>query len=80
MADKGIIRCAVAQVYVGAGRRYLTLRAACRAEARRTVRLWLSAQGEERAEEDWYRPRVERLAGLYRARFLRLSREGQAHG
>jgi hypothetical protein len=60
-----------AVVFRGGKRRYFTLRAACMAEARMTIRKWLDDQGEPPAKEEWYRPRVKRLAGLYMARHRR---------
>jgi hypothetical protein len=71
-----------ATVFVGNGRRYLTLEAACAAEARRTIREWCSIQGEDYGslDSDWYHTRVRRLAGLYKARFRRLTERNNEHG
>jgi hypothetical protein len=75
------IKRSFAVAYHGGGRRYLTLRSACFAEARKAVREWCDKQGEDWRELDidWYAPRVKRLAGMYKARFHRLTNGGD-HG
>jgi len=64
------VRSEPATVYRGGGRRYLTLAAACRAEARAKVKQRLTGMGEE-WDDDWCHPRIDRLARLYRAAFRR---------
>lgn len=71
-----MITVGTATVYSAGGRRYLTLDAACRAKARAFIKRWLIDQGEEwgSMDQDWYYPRVSRLAGLYKAQHKRLAR------
>ena len=53
-------------VFHSGRRRYLTLKAACRDAARRKVFARLHENGDEiSGNEDWWKPRVERLARFY---------------
>lgn len=62
-----------ATVYSSGRRRYLTLKAACRDMARQRVFDALHEMGEYQPyDEDWWRPRVDRLTRLY-VRWCRLS-------
>ncbi|MEC3912214.1 hypothetical protein U5A82_17545 [Sphingobium sp. CR2-8] len=68
MGESLIVSSESATVYRGGGRRYLTLPAACRAEARAKVKQRLRDTGDE-WDDDWCRPRIDRLARFYRHQF-----------
>lgn len=55
------MKIGITKVYYGGGRRWFTLRAACRAHARTVINKRRSLEGYERGE-DWPTERVERLA------------------
>lgn len=68
-----MIRKVIAEAFYGGGRRWFTLDAACKAEANNVMRKALSEMGEETANNEWFFPRRNRLAGLYKARWKRLN-------
>ena len=77
MTDHLPVRSESATVYRGGGGRYLTLNAACRAEARAKVKQRLRDTGDE-WDDDWCRPRIDRLARFYRVHFRTRLSQGQA--
>lgn len=61
-----MVQTEAATIYRGGGRRWLTLRAACRAEARMRYRSRCRKMGDEwNPLDDYYGPRIERLARWY---------------
>jgi hypothetical protein len=74
----GGIKRESAIVFRGGRRRFFTLNAACLAEARETIRERLRRDGEDHMPEEWYRPRVNKLAGIYKAQYRRISALTQA--
>lgn len=64
------VKSSQATVYHGGGRRFFTLKAACRAQAKMLIRRRLHATDEEWADcLDWYDTRVTRLTRFYLACF-----------
>ena len=62
----GLPVATTATVYHSGRRRYFSLRSACRDMARIKVFAALDGMGEDPANsENWWRPRVDRLARLY---------------
>lgn len=55
------MKIGIARIYYGGGRRWLTLRAACRAHARAVIEIRRRSEGYDRGE-NWPAERVERLA------------------
>lgn len=68
-----VVRAESATVYRGGGRRWLTLGAACRAEARKKIRARLRESGDEPYDmhDPRYRRLVRTLSHFYRAALLR---------
>lgn len=56
-------------VYRAAGRRWLTLKGACSAAARKRLSDAMESNGDE-WDADWYRPRHRRLTALYLRTYL----------
>ena len=55
------MKIGIARIYYGGGRRWFTLRAACRAHARTVIENRRSSEGYDRGD-NWPKERVERLA------------------
>lgn len=65
-----------ATVFRGGGRRYFTLKAACRAEARKKIRDWCRATGDDvgSIDQERYARIVRTLAYFYAAAYRRQQR------
>lgn len=55
------MKIAIARVFIGGGRRYFTLRAACHAHARQAIKRRLRLEDWE-SGDDWPAERISRLA------------------